>query len=155
MILSLDSNVLVDVMRGAKRYVRERMDHALASGSELVVSTIVAQELVLGAQLSARPGLQFETLSRLLADLRVEPWTWEDAVATGRLRAERDRIGRRLPSYDTLIAGQALARGWTVVTGNVRDFQEIEGLHLIDWSDPAGPIDLTGGLASLPDPTKD
>ena len=42
-------------------------------------------------------------------------------------------MGRLSLCLDTLIAGQALARGWTVVTRNVRHFGRVEGLPLIDW----------------------
>ncbi|MET0273043.1 MAG: PIN domain-containing protein [Phenylobacterium sp.] len=155
MILSLDTNVLVDVMRGQKRHVRDRMDEALASGANLVVSTIVAQELAMGAHLSARPEAQLETLARALVELQLEPWTWEDAVVTGRLRANREKLGRRPSTYDTLIGGQALARGWTLVTADVSDFSDIEGLSIIDWSDPSGPIDATDAVARLRRPSKD
>jgi len=36
-----------------------------------------------------------------------------------------------------LIAGQALARNWTVVTANTREFNRVEGLNVIDWTVPA------------------
>ena len=147
MILSLDTNVLVDVMRLGRSHIRQRIDETLASGTDMVVSTIVAHELVMGAQLSARPQEQLESLGRLLADFRIEPWGWEDAMATGRLRAERERLGRRLTAFDTLIGGQALARGWTLVTADLRDFWEIDGLRLLDWSNPDEVVSITGGLS--------
>jgi tRNA(fMet)-specific endonuclease VapC len=36
--------------------------------------------------------------------------------------------------FDTLIAGQALARGMTLVTANMREFSRVEGLRLEDWT---------------------
>lgn len=149
MILSLDTNVLIEVMRGVKRHVRARLDEALAAGVEVKVSTIVAQELVLGAHLSARPEHQLEKIGATLARLDVEPWSWEDALATGRLRAELEGVGRGIGAYDTMIAGQALARGWKVVTADVVDFSRFDGLPIIDWSDPSGPIDVTAAMARL------
>ena len=119
----------------------------MGAGDDVVVSTIVAQELVLGAYLSARPERQLELMGDVLMGLRIEPWTWDDAVATGRLRAERERLGRRLAGFDSLIAGQALARGWTVVTANIRDFWEVDGLPLLDWSHPDEVVSITGGAS--------
>ena len=136
-------------MRGTRPHVRDRLGEALTAGEELVISVIAVEELVLGAHLSARPKLQLATLTRVLMDFRAEAWTLEDALVTGELRAEHERLGRRLPSYDTLIAGQALARGWTIVTGNVRDFREVKGLAIIDWSDPAGPIEVSAAKTSV------
>ena len=34
------------------------------------------------------------------------------------------------------IAGQARARGWTVVTENRREFDRVDGLTVIDWTEP-------------------
>lgn len=68
-------------------------------------------------------------------------FTPDDASASGRLRAVLKGKGTPIGDIDTLIAGQALARGWAVVTRNVRHFGRVEGLSLIDWS--VGPDPLT------------
>lgn len=155
MILSLDSNVLVDLMRRARPQVRRHMQLAVASGAALKVSTVVAHELVLGAHKSGQAREQLELVGALLAQMEVEPWSWEDALATGRLRAELEIVGRGVGAYDTMIAGQALARDWIVVTADVVDFARFRGLQIIDWSDPSGPIDVTGAMARLRRPSKD
>lgn len=36
-------------------------------------------------------------------------------------------------AYDILIAGQALARGWIVVTANSGEFAGVEGPRLENW----------------------
>jgi tRNA(fMet)-specific endonuclease VapC len=149
LILSLDSNVLVDLMRRGRPHVRRHMQQALASGAALKVSTVVAHELVLGAHRSARAQYQLELVGAMLAQMDVEPWSWEDALTTGRLRSELEVAGRGVGAYDTMIAGQALARDWIVVTADVKDFARFRGLQIVDWSDPAGPIDVTGAMARL------
>jgi tRNA(fMet)-specific endonuclease VapC len=155
LILSLDSNVLVDLMRRGRPQVRRHMQGALASGASLKVSTVVAHELVLGAYKSGRAREQLELVGSLLAQLDVEPWSWEDALATGRLRAELEVVGRGVGAYDTMIAGQALARDWTIVTADITDFARFKGLQIVDWSDPVGPIDVTGAMARLRRPSED
>lgn len=132
-------------MRGEPVHVRERLRAAVDGGEPVVVSAVAAQELVLGAHLSARAAHHLRLLGELLSAFSIEPFGWDDAIATGRLRAERERQGRRLPAYDVMIAGQALARGWTVVTANLRDFWEVQGLMIQDWSDPSGIAHFTGG----------
>jgi tRNA(fMet)-specific endonuclease VapC len=155
LILSLDSNVLVDLMRRRRPQVRRHMRDAMASGAELKVSTVVAHELVLGAHKSDQARQQLELVGSLLAQMDLESWSWEDALATGRLRAELEVVGRGVGAYDTMIAGQALARDWIVVTADVKDFARFKGLQIVDWSDPAGIIDVTGALARLRRPSKD
>jgi tRNA(fMet)-specific endonuclease VapC len=131
------------------------MQQAKESGATLKVSTVVAHELILGAHRSARVEHHLELIANILQEMDVEPWSWDDALATGRLRAEMEGDGRGASAYDALIAGQALARDWTVVTADVRDFARFKGLQLIDWSNPAGPIDVTAGMTSLRRPPKD
>lgn len=155
MILSLDTNVVVDLMRTARPHVRTHMQQAVAAGATLKVSTVVAHELVLGAHRSARPEHHLELVGATLARMDVEPWSWEDALATGRLRSELESIGRGPGAYDTMIAGQAIARGWSLVTADVVDFGRFRGLSIIDWSQPSGPIDVTDPMARLRRPSKD
>jgi tRNA(fMet)-specific endonuclease VapC len=131
------------------------MQQAVAAGASLKVSTLVAHELVMGAHRSARVQHHLELVGSVLAQMDVEPWSWDDALTTGRLRAEMEGDGRGVSAYDTLIAGQAIARGWTVVTTDVKDFIRFKGLQLIDWSNPAGPIDVKGAMASLRRPPED
>ena len=66
-------------------------------------------------------------------DIQIPEW-FEDRIIPvdravmrewGRLCA---RVGRTLPLLDSIIAATALARGFTVLTRNVRDFENIEGL---------------------------
>ena len=146
MTLSLDANVLIDLTRGKQPHLRARWDEELAAGSDLRLSTVTLQELLLGAELSARPDHQHALLQRFLVGVTIEPWTADDAAFTSRLRAEFKRRGDRIGAYDTLIAGQALARGWVGVSANVREFARVPGLRLIDWSDPAGPVEHGAGL---------
>ena len=47
----------------------------------------------------------------------------------GRLRA---RAGRTMPIVDSLIASAAITHHMTLVTGNTKDFRDIEGIMLIN-----------------------
>ena len=58
----------------------------------------------------------------------------EDARISGEIRAQLAKKGTPIGPYDVLIAGQALARGLTLVTANTREFSRVEGLRLVDWS---------------------
>ena len=55
----------------------------------------------------------------------------EDARQAGELRARLAAAGT--PIGDVLIAGQALARGLTLVTHNTGEFQRVPGLRIEDW----------------------
>ena len=57
-----------------------------------------------------------------------------DARAAGATRANLEAIRRPIGPLDTLIAGQALARGLILVTANTQEFVRVEGLNCEDWS---------------------
>ncbi len=105
-----------------------------------MVSAVVLHELVVGSWLNPNPVIERARIDEALLGIDVIELTGDDAEVTGRIGGLLRRNGRPIGDIDTLIAGQALARGWTVVTGNVRHFGRIEGLVLIDWSVGPDPL---------------
>ena len=57
----------------------------------------------------------------------------EDARCAGEIRATLAARGTPIGPYDTLIAGQAQARGLILVIHNTREFNRVEGLRIEDW----------------------
>jgi tRNA(fMet)-specific endonuclease VapC len=137
--LSLDTNVLIDVLR-RRQAVLNGWQAAVEHGTPLVLSCLVLHELEAGVELSARPDIHRARLRELLAYADIVEFDVEDARTSGGVRAALQRSGRPIGPLDTLIAGQALARGWTVVTSNVRHFGRVDGLRLIDWSTGTDPL---------------
>jgi tRNA(fMet)-specific endonuclease VapC len=131
-ILSLDTNVMIDLANGRQLTVRSRYDAARIAGHTLVTSSLAVQELLYGALISGRPEVQLQSAQELLADLEVADWGESDAMAAARLRAELRRNGQSIGYVDMLIAGQAIARGWTVVSANLRHFTRVNGLSVVD-----------------------
>lgn len=74
-----------------------------------------------------------EAIARLLTDLEIEDFASADARAAAHQRLQLASRGTPIGPYDLLIAGQALARDLTLVTGNTREFGRIEGLRVEDW----------------------
>jgi predicted nucleic acid-binding protein len=130
----LDTNVLSETYRRMPdprvlAWIDSVPDHRLH------ISVIVIGEIRRGAQRQARRDLPTaQRLDSWLDEIidsydfgeRLLPVSLEDALTWGRITAER-----RLPDADALIAAQALARDWTVVTRNVKDF-EPTGVRLLN-----------------------
>jgi tRNA(fMet)-specific endonuclease VapC len=129
----LDANVLVEVLR-RRQPVLGRWQEAVEQALPLIVSSVVLHELEAGANLSVRPEIHRARLHELLVYAEVVEFDADDAVLAGRVRATLQQRGRPIGPIDTLIAGHALKRGWTVVTRNVRHFGRVESLPLIDWA---------------------
>jgi len=86
----------------------------------------------------ARSGRRRENAERLRVflsgNIDVVPFSEEDAVAAGELRATLEAAGTPIGPYDVLIAGQALRSGATLVTANVSEFARVQGLAWQDWT---------------------
>lgn len=113
----LDTDVLVDHLRGARR---------------LEVAGDPAYSVVTRTELFAGRASQEAAVVRLLAPFRELPVEREVAERAGRLRREH---GVRLA--DALIATTALVHGLVLMTRNVRDFEAVPKLR-IRAPDPAG-----------------
>jgi tRNA(fMet)-specific endonuclease VapC len=133
LILSLDADVLIDLANGRHPAVRARFDEAISADHRIFTCSLCAHELLFGASISGRPEFQLRTARALLGQIGIAEFSLEDAEASARLRALLRSIGNSIGAVDTLIAGQALARGWVVVTGNLREFGRVPDLQTIDW----------------------
>ena len=127
----LDTNAVIDLTTRRSDALLRRVE-ASAPGS-LAVSAVVAHELYYGAYRSRKVAFNLETLRLLFSDLAVLDLVREDARVAGEIRADLARLGSPIGPYDVLIAGQAKARGLTLVTNNTGEFARVVGLRIEDW----------------------
>jgi tRNA(fMet)-specific endonuclease VapC len=132
----LDTNAVVALLRNKPAAVRQRYREAEASGDNLAVSSVVLFELWYGVEKSTQVRENTERLRIFLSGgLDLLDFDDGDARAAGRVRAGLEKSGTPIGAYDLLIAGQALRRGLTVVTGNASEFDRVPGLDWVDWTD--------------------
>lgn len=140
MKLCLDTDVAIELIRGVHPHYRIRLQEAQTAGATLHLSSIGFHELMFGAMSSSRPEHHMRLVERLAAEMEIGAWNAEDAMEAARLRADLRKSGSAIGGFDALIAGQARNAGWTLVTGNLREFLRVPGLSLIYWGDPGGPL---------------
>lgn len=101
-------------------------------------SAITLGELLFGAyRLGVRSKTLMEALEKtLLPNLTIIPFETEAAYRYGKTRAEMERRGILIGDADLRIAAIALARGLTVVTGNIQRFRRVPGLPVENWLEP-------------------
>lgn len=124
----LDTNTIVAIQKNNLR-VLERI--RARGGEEIGMSSIVMHELYFGAFKSDRIERNLAEVAKLR--FRVVDFDRDDARIAGEIRTTLRRLGTPIGPYDTLIAGQALARGLTLVTRNTGEFTRVEGLRVEDW----------------------
>ena len=108
--------------------------------SDFGVSALVAHEPYFGAFKAHRSDRNLASIEGL--GFEVLPFDDADARVAGVIRAELARLGTPIGPYDTLIAGQALARNLTVVTNNISEFGRVPGLRVEDWQSYTNRLNL-------------
>jgi tRNA(fMet)-specific endonuclease VapC len=133
-MLSLDTNVVIAILTGRSVLARSRLIEAQTSGLVIYVSSVVLQELWYGVAKSSRAQ---ENASKLLEflDSPLDPLALDadDARVAGYIRADLERNGTPIGPADLQIAGQAVAKGLTLVTDNEREFRRVAGLAVVNW----------------------
>jgi tRNA(fMet)-specific endonuclease VapC len=99
---------------------------------DIAISSITGAELSFGV---AKSGSERNLLAldKFLAPLEILPFGEAAMRVYGPLRSELERQGRPIGAMDLLIAAQALALGYTLVTNNRREFERVAGLRLENW----------------------
>jgi tRNA(fMet)-specific endonuclease VapC len=131
----LDSSIIIAAERRG-RTVRQILEQVrLAQGEiDIGVSVVTIAELVHGAyrvQTQEQQDRRLEFVERLSIDVPVYPVTLEIARLAGRIEGQQEAKGVQLAFEDLLIGVTALHLGYNVATLNVRDFQRVPGLSVV------------------------
>lgn len=126
----LDTDTCISILRGVEATIaRLRAE----SPDDCRISVVTAYELYAGAGKSRAPAKERAKLERFFAVVTPVPFDQSSALAAGTIRAELETAGTPIGPYDLLIAGQAQAAGFNLVTGNTREFQRVKGLSVETW----------------------
>jgi tRNA(fMet)-specific endonuclease VapC len=126
----LDTNIVSDLVRNPQGRVAQRIRKV--GEARVCTSIIVAAELRYGAAKKGSPRLS-DQLEAVLGALEVLPFEAPADSAYGVLRAQLEQAGRPIGGNDLLIASQTLALGYTIVTGNEKEFARVKNLARENW----------------------
>ena len=126
----LDSNVVSDFGNGRAwaGAIGAKID--LYGGHRCYVSAITWHELMFG--LGALRGKRRASLDALYAGFQLVAFDRAAALASAQVRLDLGSKGIDLA--DAMIAGQAMAGNYVLVSNNVRHFARIKGLHWVNWA---------------------
>lgn len=125
----LDSDVLIDHLRGKNRVV----DEVRRLEEECILSTtsINVFEVFYGAYKSGRRA-NVESAARLVERLVVLDFDRKAAEAAGRILAHLESRGEAVEFRDVLIGATCLVNGYAIATWNTEHFKRIPGLKVIE-----------------------
>jgi tRNA(fMet)-specific endonuclease VapC len=126
----LDTNTVIAAANDPTSPVRRRLNKH--SPEDIGVSAVVIYELFYGAFKSRHKDRNIAVIDSMAFE--VIEFDKNDARESGHIRAYLESNGTLIGPYDMLIAGQAKARGLTLVTANVSEFKRVPGLRSENWS---------------------
>ena len=126
----LDTNVVSDLIRNPQGRVAEHIRRV--GEAQVCTSIIVAAELRYGATKRGSPRLTTQ-LEAVLGALEVLPFEAPADAVYGLIRSRLEQAGRPIGGNVLLIAAQAIALGYTIVSDNEGELARIDGLPRENW----------------------
>ncbi len=131
MQILLDTNICIYMIKNRPPEVREHFKRF--TPGEIGVSSITVAELQYGVAKSSARERNAQALEAFLLPLEIVSFDPDAASVYGRIRSTLERQGAPIGGMDMLIAAQAIAHGYTLVTHNLKEFQRIPELQCVTW----------------------
>lgn len=126
----LDTDISSYIIR---RRPEALVEHFERHADAICVSVITAAELRFGVEKSKSAKLA-DLVENYLERLSILDWTNAVTPHYARIRAALEQLGKPIGNADLMIAAHAASEGATVVTNNVRQFANVPGLKVQEWT---------------------
>ena len=101
--------------------------------TKIKIPSMVAAELRLGVEKSARREYNSERLERFLSLYEIVPFDDDATKCYAKIRAELELSGKIIGANDLVIAATVLSKGGTLITRNTDEFSRVTELKLENW----------------------
>jgi tRNA(fMet)-specific endonuclease VapC len=127
----LDTNICIYIINSSPRTVVERIKQF--KPSQVKLSAISIGELEYGVSKSRNRERNRNALVDFASGFDILPFDDNDAEVFGLIRADLEKRGQVIGSYDMQIAAQAISKDLILVTNNTGEFERIKDLKLENW----------------------
>lgn len=127
----LDTNIVIYVI---KRRPIELLEIFNRHVGHMCISSITLAELLHGVEKSAMPDHNLLQVEDFVSRLEVLTYGSKAAAHYGEIRAQLERKGTPIGVNDLHIAGHARSEGLTLVSNNLREFERVDALRLVNWT---------------------
>ena len=131
MMILLDTNICIYIINGVS-HIQEHSKRY--KPSDIYISSISAAELLYGAIKSSMAEVARNKVYLYMAKINVLDFGIADALEYGNIRAYLTKKGELIGPLDMLIAAQALANNFTLITNNIREFRRVPGIKVENWA---------------------
>ena len=126
-MLLIDTDAISHLVRGVDRgQLVSKL--AAVSPEDRYISAVTLAELLYGLEKKKPAAKLKRQLQSIIKRVAVVPFDDAAARVYARIRSRVEQAGKPLSHPDLQIAAIAVARGFRLLTGNVRHFERVEGL---------------------------
>jgi len=128
----VDTDILSYYMKRQPKVV-ENFDNHVSKQGFVYISRISIIE-ILGGLKSKNADKQIVIFNEFVEKHKILDTSESSAEISSDIFAQLQKMGKHSGNYDILIAGIAIANNLTLVTNNVKDYENIEGLEIVNWT---------------------
>ncbi|MCL2199516.1 MAG: PIN domain-containing protein [Defluviitaleaceae bacterium] len=134
MIFALDTNIVIRYLRNEPNVIHN-FRSAFAANHHIIIPQAVDYEICRGFRLvtATRKKANYDMLLQNCKIAEMDVLSWKRAEE---IYENLYRKGFTVGELDMLIAAYCVTHGCTVVTNNIKDFENIDGLIMVDWTKP-------------------
>jgi len=133
MIFALDTNTLTYLLKKDPSVIRQATE-AINGGNTLILPPIVDYEIQRGL-LAKRMETQLLKYLAFRETIPIGVFSEEVWVGAARIYATLRQQGELIDEADILIASFCLVNDYTLVTNNIRHFERVDRLSIVNWKD--------------------
>ena len=135
-IYVLDTNTIIHYLHH-NPIVVQNFENAISAKNELIIPRIVDYEVRRGFEVKSAPNreIHYDEISRsMFCDVvNMGENFWHIAAQIyGSLYKQRFTVG----DHDIIIGAFCIYNDYTLITANVKDFQNMDRIKLVDWTYP-------------------
>lgn len=128
-MILLDTNIVVAYFNGDEQVVSKVVEKI----NKITLSALVIAELDYGAKASQNSTRNLAKLNQFIELVHIVAFDITCARMLGTIKSRLRKIGKPTGEVDAMIAAVAMVHKAELVTGNIRHFQNIDGLKISSW----------------------
>ena len=129
----IDSNTYIYFDKNASQKLTSKL--LSVDSSNIKIPSMVAAELRLGVEKSAKRDFNSERLERFMSLYEIVPFGDEATKCYAQIRAALEKSGNIIGHNDLIIAATVLCNNGTLITRNIKEFSRVTDLKLENWYD--------------------
>jgi tRNA(fMet)-specific endonuclease VapC len=131
MKLMLDTNICIAIIKQKPKDIMQKF--SVYQVGDICISSVTLAELRYGVAKSQSQEKNQAALDEFILPLEIADFDAKAALYYGNLRATLEKKGTPIGALDMMIGAHALSLNLSLVTNNIKEFNRVLGLKLLDW----------------------